>query len=238
MKKITLLLALSSSFLATSAWARDDSFYIELDGGVVFADTFKLREADTTDPLRFRLKPDTGYDFGGIVGYDFGGFRIETEASYRSVGNKDFRIRDSEVGVFDGDSLHGHSSALSFMGNALLDFGKDDGLQFYAGGGAGIAKVDQKISVEDISGSEVLVNGDDWDFAWQALAGFRVPIGQTVDIGVKYRYFNVPSYRIDTDDFGYKGKWASHSVLATLTFNLGAKSEPAPPPPPPPPPPP
>ncbi len=46
MKKITLAMALSYSILATSAWARDDSVYLEIDGGAVISDDFKFDPVD------------------------------------------------------------------------------------------------------------------------------------------------------------------------------------------------
>ena len=77
----------------------------------------------------------TGYDFGGIVGYDFGGFRLEAETSYRHAGADSLNTGTTQI---SGSNLDGSASALSFMMNGLLDFGPDDGLQGFVGGGAGV----------------------------------------------------------------------------------------------------
>ena len=83
MRKLVIGLAMASTALASPALARDDSWYVELDGGVMILedsdyDVGVSKNAVTVDH-------DTGYDFGGIVGYDFGGFRLEAEAGYRGA---------------------------------------------------------------------------------------------------------------------------------------------------------
>ncbi len=171
-----------------------------------------------------------------------GGFRIESEVSYRKAKNKEL---EDLIGVLGQDELGGSASALSVMLNGLIDFGPDDGLQFYAGGGAGIARVKHRVSAEfDGDPEEPVFRGSSKDFAWQGIAGLRFPVGDSVDLGLKYRYFNVPNYSmINRVDGGkYKTDWSSHSLLATLTFNFGGvyyeeittTSTPPPPPPPPP----
>ena len=73
------------------------------------------------------------------------------------------------------------------MGNALLDFGGDTGLGAYVGGGFGRARVK-------------MFDDRDSSWAWQAIAGIRVPIASQFDAGLKYRYFNSGKLRF-TDDF-------------------------------------
>src|SRR3546814_10111283 len=75
------------------------------------------------------------------------------------------------AGSFTGNTdLAGDSNALSFMVNGLLDFGDDDGLQGFVGGGAGVARV----SVEPVFAGPFL-DDSDTGFAWQAIAGVRAP---------------------------------------------------------------
>ena len=74
---------MASTALATPALARDDQWYVELDGGVMLVEDLDL-ELEGADNVQ-SLDLDKGYDFGGIVGYDFGGFRLEAEASYREA---------------------------------------------------------------------------------------------------------------------------------------------------------
>src|SRR3546814_21129675 len=92
------------------------------------------------------LDHGTGYDFEGTVGYDFGTFRAEVEVGYREADIQSGRfsapgIPQSASGSgtpFVGTTdLNGDSNALSFMVNGMFDFGDDDGLQGFVGGGAG-----------------------------------------------------------------------------------------------------
>src|SRR3546814_2558209 len=107
------------------------------------------------------------------------------------------------------------------MLNGLLDFGPDDGLQGFVGGGAGVARVRQN--------TENVVYDTDTVFAWQALAGVRMPITQNIDASLKYRFFNADN--VEVVGFGGEDidtRFRSHSVLAGITYNFG---EPAAPPP-------
>ncbi len=38
-------------------------------------------------------------------------------------------------------------------------------------------------------------------FAWQGIAGVRIPLSDNVDLGLKYRYFRVNNLDLE-DDFG------------------------------------
>ena len=74
---------MASTALATPALARDDQWYVELDGGVMILEDMDLR-LDNASNIQ-TIDSDKGYDFGGVVGYDFGGFRLEAESSYRKA---------------------------------------------------------------------------------------------------------------------------------------------------------
>src|SRR3546814_7564426 len=74
------------------------------------------------------------------------------------------------AGSFTGNTdLNGDSNALSFMVNGLLDFGDDDGLQGFVGGGAGVARV----SVEPVFAGPFL-DDSDTGFAWQEIGRAHV----------------------------------------------------------------
>ncbi|HCF24639.1 MAG TPA: flagellar motor protein MotB, partial [Novosphingobium sp.] len=221
MRKFIVGMALASTALASPALARDDSWYIEGDvGGVMIEDMENL-----VSPGFGILNTGVGYDAGGVVGYDFGGFRLEAEASYRTANADGFNI--SPASTLSGANLDGRASALSFMMNGLLDFGDDDGLQGYVGGGAGIGRV----KVRAASPSLTYVDDSDSGFAWQVIAGLRHPVSSNVDVGLKYRMYNQQNVglvsprgaALDTD-------FRSHSLMLTLGYNFGGE-EAAPPPP-------
>jgi outer membrane protein OmpA-like peptidoglycan-associated protein len=117
------------------------------------------------------------------------------------------------------------------MVNGLLDFGDDDGLQGFVGGGA--ARVDVPATVA----APAFLDGSDTGLAWQALAGIRTPLSDSWDVGLKYRFFNANKVGL-VDRLGRAGdtRFRSHSVMASLVYNFGGAPAPvevaAPPPPP------
>jgi OOP family OmpA-OmpF porin len=138
------------------------------------------------------------------------------------------------------------------------DFGPDDGLQGFVGGGVGVARTKIDGATVDLS-SPGFLDDSDAGFAWQLLAGVRAPLTETIDVGLKYRFFNTASNDfVDARGRDVSGKWRSHSLLGTIGFNFGGApapmqtcwdgtqlpmdatcpARPVPPPPPPPPPPP
>jgi len=202
MRKLILGVALASSALASPALARSKSWYVEGDGGVMLQENTDVKVNGTSNAATYDSK--TGYDFGGIVGYDFGAFRLEAEGSYRR--SKADNLLNNSTGVAyyrDNGEIAGHASALSFMGNALIDFGPDDGLQGFIGGGVGVAKVDYGVTT-----AAGILDDSDTRFAWQVLAGVRAPISKHIDVGLKYRFFNVSNVNL----VGSSGSWAGSDI--------------------------
>ena len=76
MRKTIIGLALATTVLATPALARDDSWYMELDAGVMKMEDTRFNIGPTVDAVS--VDHDIGADAGFIIGYDFGGFRLET----------------------------------------------------------------------------------------------------------------------------------------------------------------
>ncbi len=237
MRKLAVTLALATTALSTPALARDDAWYVGVEGGAMLVEDIHFDVGASKDVVT--QNNHVGYDVGGEIGYDFGPFRAEAEVSYRRARVDSARSAvalatsafPAPAGSYDQAS--GSTSALSFMVNGLLDFGDDNGLQGFVGGGAGVARIKNRLRV---SGPADTVNDSDTVFAWQALAGVRAPINKNVDVSLKYRFFNAPDVKL-TDIGGnqWKGRYRSHSLLVGLTYNFGAPEEPVAPPPPPPP---
>lgn len=253
MRKLAIGMALASTALASPALARDDQWYVGVDGGAMIVEDLDLDIGGTADAASIDAKE--GYDFGGVVGYDFGGFRLEAEVSYREADVDAFSSSAPRLNANAGTVLvpagtyqvGGDANALSFMVNGLLDFGDDDGLQGFVGGGVGVARVD----VEANFANPAYLDDSDTGFAWQALAGIRAPLSDNWDVGLKYRFFNADKVNL-VNRFGgdVETRFRSHSIMGSLIYNFGGAPEPvevappppppyvAPPPPPPPPPPP
>ena len=181
MRKLALGMALASTALATPALARDGQWYVGVEGGAMIAEDLSLSVAGNDGA--FETDYDVGYDFDGIVGYDFGGFRLEAEVGYKAAAANRLQAGapgipmsangsgPTRTGVY---SVNGEVNALSFMLNGMLDFGDDDGVQGFAGGGVGVARTE----VTGIFAGPYL-NDSDTGFAWQLLAGVRAPLSDS-----------------------------------------------------------
>ena len=236
MRKLALGMALASTALATPALARDSQWYVGVEGGAMVAEDLSINVAGNNGASK--VDHDAGYDFDGIVGYDFGGFRLEAEVGYKAAAAN--RVLANAPGIpgtaagggatFGPRSINGEVNALSFMLNGLLDFGDDDGIQGFAGGGVGVARTE----VTNIFAGPYL-DDSDTGFAWQLLAGVRAPLSDSWDVGLKYRFFNADKINL-VDQVGRANntRLRTHSILGSLIYNFGG--EPAAPPPPPPPP--
>lgn len=235
MRKFVIGMAMASTALTAPAMARDGQWYVELGGGPMIVEDVTLDVDDNLDDAEIGL--DEGYDFGGVVGYDFGAFRLEAEASYRAADLDDITagvagLQASNPAGAPGtvvfqDTLPaaGELNMLSFMLNGLFDFGSDDGLQGFFGGGIGVARVDMDATVA-LSGPGA-INDSDTGLAWQLLAGVRAPISDSWDVGLRYRYFNAEDVNlVDTRGLGLVTDVKSHSILGTITYNFGGEPEP------------
>jgi len=244
MRKLAIVLALSSTALATPALARDDSWYVGIEGGAMIVEDLDLDVGAIDDAVTLDHK--YGYDVDYVAGYDFGGIRLEAELGYKRAKVDEFRQGTGggfTTGLFEGN---GSTQVISAMVNALLDFGDDDSVNGYVGGGVGVAQVKfNNITGTGLNG--VFIDDKDSEPAWQAIAGVRFPVGTNVDIGLKYRFFNTTRFHVIGETFGPRfgsqnptfafptqdvsGKLRTHSLLASLIYNFGAPEEVIVPPP-------
>ena len=243
MRKLTLAIAALAAGTSQIAFAQDTGPYIGIDAGIIFPQHEKYNipglNGSELDTYEVAFKP--GYDVDANIGYDFGMFRLEAEGSYKRA--KIDREKTVEINGFNPATytVGGHDQAYSAMANALIDFGKPGGVTFFAGGGAGVAWHKFDYQLQNAPGTR-FESDTKSAFAWQALAGIRAPLSPSVDVGLKYRYFNAGRFNHDATGYGVPGnevssRFRSHSILASLTYNFGRHAEEMAPPPPPPPPP-
>jgi opacity protein-like surface antigen len=231
MRKLVIGMAMASTAIASPALARDGAWYVELDGGPMIVEDieFDLPAA----PNAVQVDHHKGYDFGGVVGYDFGFIRLEAEGSYRSADIRELQVGTAGVARLGAQTINsttlaadGDSSVLSFMVNALADFGPDDGLQGFVGGGVGVARTKFDGVTINTSGPGFLDDSDS-GLAWQVLAGVRAPLTDNIDVGLKYRFFNTSGLdMVDSLGRDTNAKWRSHSLLGTIGFNFGGAPAP------------
>ncbi|MGI8706545.1 MAG: outer membrane protein, partial [Sphingomicrobium sp.] len=189
----------------------------------------------------------TGFDIDAIAGYDFGMFRLEGELGYKRAKIDEIELDQGFVNDYEDATgvnlsnvdfdIDGSTKVTSAMVNALVDVDAG-GMALYAGGGIGRAWVK-------------MLGDRDSAWAYQFIAGARAPVTNTIDVGIKYRYFRTAGLNFSNDRnftdadvlLANDSKFSSHSLLASLIFNFGAPAAApvyvpaaAPPPPPPAPP--
>ena len=106
MRKLAIVVALSSTVLATPALARNSAWYVGGDFGAMIVEDidFDFGIAPTIPSsavAQIAINHDYGFDAALFVGYDLGAFRIEAEVAYKRA-----RVDDIEtVGSVPGPLL-------------------------------------------------------------------------------------------------------------------------------------
>ena len=100
MRKLAIVVALSSTVLATPALARNSAWYVGGDfGGMIVEDiNFDFGRTPTIPSsavAQIAINHDYGFDGALFVGYDLGAFRIEAEVAYKraNVSDIEYSVR-------------------------------------------------------------------------------------------------------------------------------------------------
>lgn len=227
MLRISALALLSSTLIAAPAFAQDTGFYVggEL-GATIATETDQTYTpavgAGTTGSVS--TEHDLGLAGSAFAGYDFGDFRLEAEAGYIAADIDELTNNFPVPGPTPAGAYPagGEASAQLYMANAMADFGGFQDFAFFAGGGAGVAKLKVSEMTANNSASVVLDDEDrDWRTAWQLFAGVRKPLTSSIDAHVRYRYLNID----DAELVGFGGRAitasvTSHTLTAGLSFNF------------------
>ena len=229
MTRNLLLGAVASAVLSLSASAGTiQGWYVGLEGGGNWIDDVK--ETLTLDGVfdgSSKYEFDSGWAALATVGHGFGSFRVELEGGYRDN---------------DTTSGGGELSEWSVMANALYDLSVTEKLSLTLGVGAGgdFAKLEFPPS---------LFQDEQWNFAYQGIAGLSYALSRHLDLILTYRYLRVTSPEFadiaTSNETTALAKYSfddivKHTATVGLRYAFGAEESPPPPPPPvaPPPPPP
>ena len=140
MKRYLLAAASVAALVASPAAARDHSAYFGIEVGPMWAkDSHVVDDFGDGERGLLHRRPQDGVDGDLIAGYDFGIVRAD-EGGYK------WAKHDKYYDDTDCIGADGHSRVYSIMGNAMVDLGKNEAVNFYAGGGVGIAWVREPAS--------------------------------------------------------------------------------------------
>jgi OOP family OmpA-OmpF porin len=221
-----ILAAAAASGLALQAANAEhkSQWYISLGGGANFAD---LNQDSSLDF-------DSGWAALATLGYKFDNrIRLEAEGGFRSDDGsaRDIFVAAPPMGI--------ESTALSLMGNMIVEVPLSERVDFNIGAGAGVAQVGIDVS------APVTPDGTDKDtlFAWQLIAQADFEISRRTELFVDYHYLQTANdlslKPYSTPAYGSRSmQYEAHSLSLGLRYYFGQPEEATPPPPPPLPPPP
>ena len=206
MRRCVGLAVLASAVLAAPAVARDNEWYVGGDYGLLKVQNLKydLTQGGAKTSNGIVVHSHYGFESDGVVGYDFGAFRVEVEGGYKRAEVKNIGIVGGTFcshvactpaglqGVGRYGAL-GNTQVMSALVNGMFEFGADDGLQGFVGGGVGGARV--KAGINRLANQVILLDDRDTRFAWQGIAGIRAPLTRHIDVTIKYRFFNVENVK-------------------------------------------
>jgi OmpA-OmpF porin, OOP family len=128
---------------------------------------------------------DTGWVMTGALGYRWDHWRLEFELGYRDNTLEGFSF-PTGIGP---NPAGGDVAQFSQMVNALWDLPFGDNVTFSIGGGIGGAMVKTQYTAITFPGSTLIVDGDDYVFAYQGIAGLSIDISDRMQLFAEYRYF-------------------------------------------------
>ncbi len=217
---------------------------------------------------------NSGFNAGGRLGIQYGPLRVEEEYSYRHNGLSSF---GAFFGPNVNSAFTGQRVTHSIMTNFIYDFTVGWPVSPHIGFGVGAVDNVDSVSLNPVTLAGLprttvsgpggtlgvigagtpfpnptlggtFLKGSNWNFGYQAIAGFRYDINPLLAFDVDYRYLATTSPSFNNKGiapfppFGFSGvKYTSgyntQNIVASLTMKFGAPP-PAPPPPAPPAPPP
>jgi OmpA-OmpF porin, OOP family len=203
-------------------------FYLGIGGG--WSHLMPFTDGESTDGLVFHTRPQEGFVADLDAGYDFGRLRLEAEVAYRRAGVQQTTIDRGGTG-FPGLTGHttanGDISALSWMGNGIVDILPQSRVTPYIG--VGIGGVLLQLENYAAQGT-TFVSGSDVEVAYQGIAGVRYQISPSVSMALDYRFFSTTTANFhDTKGGAFNVPYRSHNVILGIAYHFGA---PRPPPPP------
>lgn len=178
--------ALALACAGSAAAAQIDGWYLGLEGGGNWVGDWVHANNGTARTSTF----ETGWIGLATVGYGWNRLRIEFEAGYR---DNDLESYLSNLGV----PIPGSAGTLweaTAMANVLYDLSLTDRLSVSIGAGAGGDFSNTQLTLTGLGTAE----DDDWDFAYQGIAGVNYMMTRRAQLFLSYRYLRAvePEYTI------------------------------------------
>jgi OOP family OmpA-OmpF porin len=256
------------------------AFYVGPEGGwtslanqkdTVSTPTFLVNGAGPFNRFNLSARYDSGFNAGARLGIQYGPLRVEEEYSYRHNGLSSL---GGFLGPNNNSAFSGNRNTNAIMTNFIYDFTIGWPVSPHIGFGVGAVNNNDSVSLRTlnsgpnpliitapgVAGAAVIpanstlggtfLKGNNWNFGYQAIAGFRYDINPLLAFDLDYRYlattdptfsnkgvFPLPPAGFPPRTTRYTSGYNTQNIVASLTMKFGAPP-PAPPPPAPPAPPP
>ena len=170
----------------------------------------------------------TGWELAGRLGYDFGFLRTELELARQQFDLDRVTLGSTRIavdpvsrttGTYDDPS--GTTRIQSILLNGLADIATGSRWSLEAGGGIGVARINQYRWKLEADESSTFAYENKVRFAWQAVVGARYALSDRLDATLRYRYLNVSDVFLQTTTANaIEGAFHTHSVLIGLSYAL------------------
>lgn len=217
LRKILLGLVATAAMSGVAGAGNANGWYLSLEAGANWVDDWNSIATRNAPAVSADATFSTGWAAFGSVGYAFAShWRAELELGYRA--NELDSTAPAGLLWDDGDLWEATA-----MANVIYDIRLADklGLALGVGAGADYAELtDQRGGLE--------LSDEDWNLAYQGIAGLNYAIGSRTTAFVNYRYLRVSNpefdmrgqaasaYEFDGDDF------AKHTITAGLRYALNS----------------
>jgi opacity protein-like surface antigen len=180
---VSILALLCASTVSAVAQDSDVNWYAGLRGSLAFDGAIKANAA-TVPPTAAKLNMDVGGGASVFWGIHLpSDFKVELEMLYRYQPLADATINGTSA------KLGGYAEMFAPMVNAYWTAPVDFPIQPIIGGGLGYAW--NEIGVNQLGSVTFPTTHDDnWRFAYNAMAGFNMPINENSRVTVMYRWLH------------------------------------------------
>ncbi len=224
------LLSLPMAANAQSWDPRVQGVYI----GAGLGANYLMGSSDSIGAPARTVEPGFEWGWAGVlsVGYGFGnGLRVELEGSYRT---NDIDTIKGAPGRYARSS--GSAQSYGAMVNALYDFNLG-GIAPYVGVGVGY-QIHNYDTVRGTAGTTtVTLDGDEGNFAYQAIVGAAIPIASVPGLALtaEYRFMGTLGHDIDgtiattgaaAQRASFEADNFNHSIMFGVRYNFGRTAAP------------
>ncbi len=188
--------ALATAFAGGTAYAQGT--YISLGAGwtrIDSADTRIENGISAGNDIAMRVDLDDDFSGRAALGWDLGDLRVEGEFGMTAGDANSYST--TSAGVVSRP-LDGTLNLVTGMLNAYWDFGNGQSLTPYIGVGAGAVKGEFEFfgpyPTAPNGPGVAIVDNDQTNVGWQAMAGFSVPLSGNMAATAQFRYFDAGTF--------------------------------------------